>query len=158
LDQEIPDNPIALADYNISDGSRLILVVNTQTGYRSWNVQLDELRESVRAGVFGMSVSHVHAFFNAEAALTLRVPVGNQMGTLTYKLDQRLPDDMGNHTPITDPEYNLDEAEYRPDATIFRSNCDVVLPPECFTSRGAPARTVDTIVSLVDNLLTRYSL
>lgn len=135
------------------------LITDVQTGGRSTNCEnTHPLYEAIEKYAFSLSKEFVQSFFDAEAELFLRIPVGDGIwARLNYKLNRPIE-------PITvvlenyDAElthYGMFHGVTRPDPLTYRANFSATsLPLDAYDSRGQPARTVDTIVTILEYIIT----
>ena len=118
--QLIHDSLIILSDYGLISGCLVTLVPNITSGSISTNFnQLDPARQAIRNYAFSLPINVVQGFFKAEEQLKLRIPVGNQWGTLKFKLDApmpvesvTMPDDLYSDMSMLHMDNQSDERTY----------------------------------------------
>ena len=81
--------------------------------------------------------------------------MANTFGTLKFKLNTPLP----SRTALEDENGDISDVNMihdvkKPDRRTYRANFSGSLPQDAYNSQGQAARTVDTIVQILDNLLT----
>ena len=132
---------------------QVLLLPTIQTGVET--VEKNPAREAIEKYAFSLSPTLVRSFFEANTALHVAIPVGRTFGTLELKLNNPLP----SKTVLEDEngeisDVNMIHNVQQPDRYTYHADCSLSLPHDAYDYRGQPARTVDTILHILDNLLT----
>ena len=155
--KELVDGFRLITEKGLRDGSKVYLSGFMQSGLLSVNfTRLSKTRRAVRSYIFSLTPKEVADFFEAKFTLEIKIPIGEVVGTLTFKLEKPLPRD-----PV---KYHQSVALYKKkgshfpkkrhiDSNTVEGNFYGDLRPDVYNSKGVPGRTVDTIVSLMENLL-----
>jgi hypothetical protein len=158
---EIPDTLLPLAESGISSGARIPLVTNILTGQLSTNFeQIDPAQKAIiRQYVYSLPPSTIQRFFNADETLILRIPIMHTWATLKFRLDKPMTED--SIPPLETGTYKEQSVIHRVrkrDERTLAGRFNGGLPEYLFDSQGIPSRTVDTVVSILDNLLDSAGL
>ena len=140
-------------------GSTVFLQPNVRSGDFSSNFsELSPARQAIRTYAFGLNSETVKEFFNGVATLYIRIPVGSTFGTLTLQMNEPLSDDpefyMQTFERIADTGESQRVHSLKKDLKTYQGKFNGDISAELFNSRGTPGRGVDTVVCILDNLLT----
>ena len=158
--QILTDNFRLLSEFDIRDGSKITLNVSIQSGVASIeNSSISPAQKAIRAHILKMKPQEVDDFFEAKHGLSIKVPIHNSFGTLKFKLDEPMPTDADFYQESWARVRNMTQVKELHSVREVSSNWwqgkfygDLV--PEVFNSKGVPGKTVDTIISILDSLLS----
>lgn len=152
----IQDNLLSLSSSGVTSGSQVSLHPNIRSG--SNFVELDPVREAIRKYVFSLSSAFINDFFEAREELAVRIPVGGQWGNLKFKLDKPLPSEPFDLSNVEQMEDMSNVQLGQLDQHTYLGHYSGSIPRESYDSRGVPSRTVDTVVSILDDFVSSCGL
>ena len=156
----LPDKISPISEFEISNGTKIYLSVNIQSGLLKTKIaKMSAAQKSIRAYVFAMKPEQVRDFFNAEYQVEIKLKLPSaQMGRLRFKLDRPLSQDPDHYTRALERLFDFGQTNElknvsKTSNTSYTGQFHGDLPPDVFSSSGVPARTVDTVVAVLDNLI-----
>ena len=156
--KNIPDNLTFFSEFGLKNGDKVYLNVNIQSGFKFNLAKCSPARKAVRRHVLAMTPEQVRDFFEAKHVIAIQVPYGGGIGTLSFHLEEPLSQDPafyhGNllrmfhvgQTRLLHSILMLDEGS-------FKGKYNGDLNAADFTSKGVPAKTVDTLITILEGFL-----
>ena len=159
--KELPDNLSPMADFGVQHGTKIYLNVSVESGIlRNKVTKLNSAQKTIRQHVYQMKPEEVSAFFDAEHTVYIRLmlPTGI-IGRLKFRLDRPLSSDPDFYATALERVFDKGQSGrihslHKTSTSNYKGKFHGDLSPDVFNSRGVPGRTVDTLVCILDNLLS----
>ena len=157
----MPDDLTPISELGIENGHKIYLNVNIESGILKNKVKkLTIAQKAIRAYVYQMKAEEIKKFFSAEHTVFIRLTLPNGLGgRLKFKLDKPLNEDPKFYAPALEQVFVRGQTGRirglrQTGESSFKGMYHGDLPPEVFDSKCIPGKTVDTIVSILDNLIS----
>lgn len=160
--QKLPDNLSPIEEFKLINGSKLYMSVNIQSGIMSEFESMSPARRAIRSYVMAMSPAEVKDFFNATHRLCIKIPVSPvSTGTLKFSLDEPMNTEPEFYAESLERMYDIGKTHYIHSLTktgekSVKGKFDGDLAVDVFNSKGVPGRSVDTLISILESLLSAH--